>query len=121
MQDDAQTQQVITGLVVRAANQIAEGKSKAEVVAELEKEGCPTDLAQAIVTKGEEIKKNEFRKGGKNAMLLGAGLSGLGIAITAGTYSAAASGGGGSYVITYGLIIAGAWVFLKGLWRSMSG
>lgn len=120
MQNDAQTQQVIAGLVVRAANQIAEGKAKSEVIAELEKEGCPSDLAQAIATKGEEIKKSEFRKGGQTTMLIGAGLAGLGIAITAGTYSAASSGGG-HYVITYGLIIGGIWVFLKGLWRSMAG
>ena len=121
MQNDAQTQQVIAGLVVRAANQIAEGKAKSEVIAELERDGCPSDLAQAIATKGEEIKKSEFRKGGQTTMLIGAGLAGLGIAITAGTYSAASSAGGGHYVIASGLIIGGIWVFLKGLWRSMAG
>ncbi|MFT4242454.1 MAG: hypothetical protein QM569_09230 [Acidovorax sp.] len=121
MQDDVQAQQVIARLVIRAANQIAEGKSKSEVISELKKEGCPTDLAQIITLKGEEIKKDEFRKGGRNAMLLGAGLAGLGVAITAGTYSLAASSGGGSYFITYGLIIVGAWIFIKGLWRSMAG
>jgi hypothetical protein len=118
---DNQTQQALNALIVRSATQIAEGKSKNEVIALLEQDGCPSDIAQAIADKGEEIKKTEFRKGGQTTMLLGAGLAGLGLAITAGTYSAAASNGGGSYVITYGLMICGAWIFLKGLWRSMAG
>jgi hypothetical protein len=120
MNNDAQIQQVIDGLIVRAANQIAEGKTKFDVISELEKDGCTSDLAKAIATKGDEIKKSEFRKNGRTTMLIGAGLAGLGIAITAGTYSAASSGGG-SYVITYGLIICGSWIFIKGLWRSMLG
>ena len=120
MDSDAQTQQVVATLVIRAATRFAEGKSRSEVITELEKDGLPREAAESVATKGEEIKKSEFRKGGTNAMLLGAGLAGLGIAITARTYSAASSGGG-SYVITYGLIIAGVWIFLKGLWRSMAG
>jgi hypothetical protein len=119
MENDQQTQQAISNLVVRSANQIAEGKSKAEVVALLEKEGCPADLALAIATKGEEIKKAEFRKGGTTSILIGVGLCALGIAITAGSYSAAS--GGGHYVITGGLIMGGAWIALKGIWRSMAG
>ena len=111
---------MIAGLVNRAAIKIAEGKTKSEVIAELEKDGCPSDLALAVVTKDEEIKRSEFRKGGQTAMLIGGGLAGLGLAITAGTYSAASSGGG-HYVITGGLIIGGIWMFLKGLWRSMAG
>jgi hypothetical protein len=52
-------------------------------------------------------------------MLIGAGLAGLGILITAGTYSAASPGG--HYVTTTGLIMVGAWTFAKGLWRTMAG
>lgn len=119
MESDAQTQQAIAGLVMRSTNRIAEGKSRSQVIAELESEGCPNELAQAIASKGEEVKKAEFRKGGKTTMLIGAGLVGLGIAITAGSYSAAS--GGGHYVITSGLFMGGGWVFLKGLWRTMAG
>lgn len=120
MSTDAETQQAIINLVGKAAVLIAEGKSKAEVVSEFVAQGVPQDLAKNIATKGEEVKKAEFRKGGQTTMLIGAGLAGLGIAITAGTYSAASSGGG-HYVITYGLIIYGIWIFLKGLWRTAAG
>lgn len=120
MQDDAQTQQALASLVMRSASQIAEGKSKSEVIAVLESEGCPKELAQVIAARGEEVKKAEFRKGGKTTMLIGAGMLGLGIAITAGSYSAAASGGG-HYVITSGPIIVGGWLILKGFWRSVAG
>ncbi len=120
MSDDAQTQQAIANLVMRSASQIAEGKSKSEVVSILEKDGCSNDLAQAIAARGEEVKKTEFKKGGKTTMLIGAGMLGLGIAITVGSYSAASSGGG-HYVITSGLIMVGGWLILKGFWRSMAG
>ena len=121
MEQDAQTQQIITNLVVRSATQIAEGKSRESVVAELEKDGCPSELAQAIVTRGEEIKKSQFRKGGQTTMMIGAGICIIGIAVTVGTHDAAVNAGGGKYIIAGGAIIGGAWIFIKGLWRSMVG
>ena len=121
MEHDAKTEQIITGLVIRSATQIAEGKSKASVIAALESDGCTSELALAIAARGEEIKKAQFRKGGQTTMLIGAGICIIGIAITAGTHEAAVSAGGGKYVIAGGAIIGGAWVFLKGLWRSMAG
>jgi hypothetical protein len=120
METTMNTEQITLQRVVQAANQIAEGKTKSEVISDLEKQGIPSDAALAIATKGEEIKKTEFRKSGQTSMLIGAGLAGLGIAITAGSYSAASSGGG-HYVITTGLIMVGAWTFVKGLWRTMAG
>ena len=45
----------------------------------------------------------------------------IGIAVTAGTYSAAASGGGGHYVIAWGAIVFGAFQFLKGLFQLATG
>ena len=83
MQDDPQLQHAIDDLIIRSANQIAKGKSKAEVIALLEKEGLPSDLSVSIATKGEEIKKAEFRKNGKATMLVGVGLCALGMAATA--------------------------------------
>ena len=119
MQDDAQTQQAIANLVIRSATQIAEGKSKSEVIKLLQDEGCPAELASAIVQRGHEIKKTEFRKSGKTTILIGAGMLGLGALITAGSYNMAS--GGGHYVITSGLFLVGAWLVLKGLWRSVAG
>ena len=120
MEANTNTDHAITQLVVHAAQQFADGKSHEEVVNALEKDGVSPATAIAIATKGEEIKKTEFRKSGQTSMLIGAGLAGLGIAITAGSYSAASSGGG-HYVITTGLIMVGAWTFVKGLWRTMAG
>lgn len=120
METTTDTDHALTQMVIYAAQQIAAGKSRDEVASALEKNGVAPAAALAIATRGEEIKKAEFRKGGQTSMLIGAGLAGLGIAITAGTYSAASSGGG-HYVITYGLIFGGGWLFLKGLWRSMAG
>lgn len=121
MQDheEAQFQRTMTHLVMRSANQLVEGKKKSQIIAKLEEDGCPADLAIAVANKAEEIQKVALRKSGKSTLLLGAGLAGLGVAITAGTYSAASSGGG-SYVVTYGLILVGGWLALKGLWRMMN-
>lgn len=120
METNTKTEPVVTQLVIRSANQLAGRKSKSEVIADLEKAGLSPAGALAIAKNNEEIKKSKFCKGGQTSMLIGAGLAGLGFAITAGTYSAASSGGG-HYVITYGLIFGGGWIFLKGLWLSMAG
>ena len=119
MLSEQQQQEVIYNLVIQAANSYAEGKSTNEIVTEFESQGVPQDLAEAIAKRGEEIKKEEFKKSGKTTMLIGVGLAGLGVVITAGTYSAAS--GGGHYVVTYGLIIGGIWMFLKGMWRAAAG
>ncbi len=116
---DSKQEQALAELIMRSARMIAEGKSKNEVIKHLEGEGCPTDLAQAIVNRGSEIKKEEFRKSGKTTILIGIGLLGLGTAITAGSYNAAS--GGGHYIITTGFFMVGAWLVIKGLWRSVAG
>lgn len=56
MDNDAQTQQLVTTLVIRAATRFAEGKSKHEIIAELEKDGASREVAEAIAAKGEAIK-----------------------------------------------------------------
>ncbi|MGV0960187.1 MAG: hypothetical protein ACOYB1_10155 [Limnohabitans sp.] len=116
---DATQEQALARLVMRSASEIAEGKSKSDVIKQLESEGCSAELSQVIVNRGAEIKKQEFKKGGKTTILIGIGMLGLGTAITAGSYSAAS--GGGHYVITSGLFMVGAWLVIKGLWRSVAG
>lgn len=116
---DATQEQALAQLIMRSAKMIAEGKSKSDVVAHLVGEGCPNDLAEAIVKRGAEIKAEEFRKSGKATLLIGVGILGLGALITAGSYNMAS--GGGHYVITSGLFMVGAWFVIKGLWRSVAG
>ena len=60
--------------------------------------------------------RDEATRSARNNMLIGLGLAVVGIAISIGTYAAAASSrGGGRYVVTYGLIIVGGLRFVQGL------
>lgn len=56
-----------------------------------------------------------IRSQGKKMMVIGAVLGAVGIFITAATYSAASSGGGGTYFVAYGPIIFGVIRFFQGL------
>ena len=86
---------------------------------------CKTPIDPKVAAQAAEQLAGENRSERKRAalkhMLVGLGIFVLGLAITIGTYSmAASSNGGGHYVITYGLIISGAGNFLYGayLWLS---
>ncbi len=71
---------------------------------------------QAAAAVREVENRAEHKKDSFKNMPLGLGLMIVGIAITAGTYAAAASSrGGGRYVITWGLIVFGGLRFFKGL------
>lgn len=58
---------------------------------------------------------------GLKQLLIGLALLILGIAITAGTHSAASRSGGGTYVVAYGPIVFGAITMFKGLFNLMQG
>lgn len=53
MANDAKTQQLVETLVSRAALRFGEGKSRFEILAELEKDGATRDVAEIIATKGD--------------------------------------------------------------------
>ena len=55
MDHDAGAQQLVTTLVLRAAARFAEGKSRLEVIAELEADGAARDVAEAIASQGAAI------------------------------------------------------------------
>ncbi len=119
MSETAKFQLVVAELVVQSARHIADGKPTLDIVADLEKRGCPLELAQGIVRRGVEMKQAEFRKRGREMMLIGAGLCGAGILISFIFYSMASPGG--HYIVTVGLIAGGAWTFLKGSWKAAAG
>ena len=74
------------------------------------------EVAQAQAKVQEEENRVYRRKKYARHMLTGGGLAALGLAITIGTLLlATVSEGGGHYVITYGLILAGGGNFLYGL------
>lgn len=58
---------------------------------------------------------------GMKQLLIGIALLILGIAITAGTHSAASRNGGGTYVVAYGPIVVGVITIFKGLFNLMQG
>ena len=69
----------------------------------------------ALIAQAKE-NKDYRRKHYSRHLLMGGGLFALGAAITIVTYAAAAfSSGGGRYVVTYGLLMAGAGDLLYGL------
>jgi hypothetical protein len=78
----------------------------------------PNVRAQAVEKLAQDNKRERRRDATKH-MLIGAGLFVLGVAITAGTYTMASEGG--SYVITYGLVISGAADFIYGGYMWLSG
>ena len=78
----------------------------------------PIDAQSAqVAADAQDVENKRYRrKQYARHMLIGGGLFALGFAITAGTYMAAASfEGGGNFVITYGLMLAGAGDLLYGL------
>lgn len=79
---------------------------------------APVDaqVAQSAADSQEKENKEYRKKQYARHMLAGGGLLALGLIVTVGSYvMAATSRGGGSYVITYGLMLAGGADFLYGL------
>ena len=81
---------------------------------------CSTPIdAQAAqsAADSQEIENKQYRrKQYARHMLIGGGVFALGLAVTVGTYIAAAvSEEGGSYVVTYGLMLVGGGDLLYGL------
>jgi hypothetical protein len=77
---------------------------------------------QAAAASQEVENRSDYKKQSFRKMLIGLALMVVGIAVTAGTYAAAASSrGGGRYVVTWGLIIFGGLRFFQGLFGWAGG
>jgi amino acid permease len=75
-----------------------------------------SDTALSAADSQEQENKRYRRHQYARHMMTGGGLLGLGLLITIGSYCMASSSqGGGHYVITYGLMLAGAGDFFYGL------
>lgn len=72
------------------------------------------ETARLVSTQQADQDREDRKKAHLRAMLIGAGMFVLGIAITVGTF-VWASTGGGRYVITYGFVVFGAINFFRGL------
>ncbi len=96
------------------------GRSEDEVEDALVEKGIERNTAMVVVRKltsaRASTEKSNDRDKGFSDMMIGGLIAGVGIVITAITYSAA-SEGGGRYVIAWGAIIFGAIRFFRGLSR----
>lgn len=82
---------------------------------ELKEKGVPDDAAMVITRDACSIRAAARRRSGLKGIGCGFLMLAVGGIITGVTYAAAA--GGGYYIITIGLFIAGAIAILTGLWR----
>ncbi|APW44273.1 hypothetical protein [Rhodoferax saidenbachensis] len=55
MNIDANTQQLVTTLILQAATAFDEGKSRADVVVFLIQQGATPEVAEAVATKAEAV------------------------------------------------------------------
>jgi hypothetical protein len=96
------------------------GASAQQVGATLIEKGIDEKTAAAVVADLTRLRSEAVREAGRKNMVFGALWCGGGIAVTAATYGAASSSGGGSYVVAWGAIIFGAIQFGRGLIQSGS-
>jgi hypothetical protein len=82
--------------------------------------GLSSEDALAVVKQAYGIKHAAFRKAGLKTVLIGLAMLIVGVLITAGTYSMVAEKGG-TYFVTYGLIIVGAVKMLQGFFMIIVG
>jgi hypothetical protein len=96
-----------------AAEQIESGLSSQIVQSFLIKNGLDQEEAEAVISDFYKCNSEENRTAGRRKMYFGGFFFICGTAITVITYCAAAPGG--TYVISWGAIIFGAILFIRGL------
>ena len=94
-----------------------EEKNVYEIKKILIEKGLLPETAEKIVKEVENTVEVEMREKGKKEVMLGIGLAALGCIITYTSYSNAVDSGGGKYLVTYGLVIAGVTAIIRGVYR----
>lgn len=102
-------------LIETAAQMIAANRPIPEIEYQLMGMGATQQQAYEIITHLRNMQDDGKKAAGRKNILIGAGLLVLGLIITIGTYSAASSSGGGTYVISFGPIIFGVIRLIQGL------
>ncbi|MBA1420417.1 MAG: hypothetical protein FAF03_06045 [Epsilonproteobacteria bacterium] len=92
---------------------IKEGLTKQEVLAYLNKRNHTEDIANNIANTALDVLIKYEIKEEKKVLLGGVAMFLIGLGITFGTYQYAESGG--TYVVTYGIVIYGLFLSLKSL------
>ncbi len=117
---DAEHESYLATVVEWSARAMAKGRSYKAVVESLVYAGYAPDVAEALATRGRELKKAAFREEGEVAMKVGLIWLVGGVGVTA--LSAALAELGLPFIlIAWGAIVWGALTVLRGFSRWVSG
>ena len=109
----AEQQRFVQAVYAEVALMMRNGQSVYRIEQSLVERGLKPGDARTIVNQMQEAKNKAYRDEATKQMAIGAIICIIGIAVTWGTYSAAA--GGGTYVVAWGAIVFGGWRFLRGM------
>jgi len=112
-------EELVTELYVAAAEKFAQGASKRQVFKSLRARGVPREIAIQITVDVDNYIKALKRRGALKGIGCGVLMLAVGAIVTGVTYAAAS--GGGYYLVTTGLFIAGAIAIVVGLYRLLTG
>jgi len=115
---EPKAEQVVEDAHHFAAEQMRAGLAPCEVQTILIERGMDIEAAVHVVGDVEHVQTEAAREAGRRNMIIGAIWCVGGIAVTTLTYQAAANGGGGTYMIAWGVILFGGIQFLRGVAQS---
>jgi molecular chaperone DnaJ len=92
-----------------------------DIGAALRERGCPASVADAIALQVEGYRKAAVRQAALRAFGWGLAWMALGGLVTGCTYWAASSSGGGTYLVTWGLMAFGGFNMLRALYYLITG
>lgn len=107
-------EEIVQAIYQYGAELVKAGNSPQQVESKLMEKGLDKASASVVVNNLFSMRSKAVKEAGKKNMLFGALWCIGGTVVTIGTY-AAASDGGGTYVIAWGAIIFGAIQFFRGL------
>jgi len=107
---------IVKTVYAYAAELMKSGLEGPQIQSKLEDQGLDPETAGIVVRNLQRARTSAKRSSGRKNMLFGALWCIGGIVVTAATYSAAS--GGGTYVIAWGAIAAGAVQFFLGVSQS---
>jgi hypothetical protein len=109
-----QQKQLIRKYSSYASELKGQGVPDHRIIKELQDKGLDRQSIRVVID-NLAMPDADHRVATRNKMMWGAGLFLFGLVVTIGTYAYASAMGGGTYVIAFGAIIAGAAQFLRGL------
>jgi len=117
MEETTSPSETKKNLAYQLANRyLLEGNGKDEIVAKIRAKGIEEPYASEGINAAIGQIKNAYEEKARNQMIYGGLIFVVGLALTIGTYSMAASSEtGGTYLIAYGPVIFGLIRFFRGM------